>query len=79
MTQKNQKLFNQHNYSPNFDIKPRFFESINYLVPKEYIKIPWTFENSIFKDYRKDDEELLDKCFEKDWSDSKIDKVINPS
>ena len=65
-------------YKPLFDLKPRFYESINYLEPLEEIKVPWCFENSIFKDYRKEDEEFLSKCFDKDWNDSRIDKVIKP-
>ena len=32
------------------------------------IKTPWSFERSIFKDYKADNEELLRECFEFDWS-----------
>lgn len=40
----------------------------------------WTFPISIwFKDFKFENEELLRKCFEKDWACSKIMKVVkNP-
>ena len=39
-------------------------------------KTPWDIKKSVFKDYVADHEALLTKCFEFDWSNSKIHKII---
>jgi hypothetical protein len=39
-------------------------------------KTPWDFKKSVFKDYIPDNENLLSKCFEYDWSNSKITKIV---
>jgi len=39
-------------------------------------KTPWDFKKSVFKDYVPDNEEILAKCFETDWTNSKIMKVV---
>lgn len=39
-------------------------------------KTPWDFKKSVFKDYIPDNELILAKCFEFDWSNSKIQKII---
>ena len=50
--------------------------------PPKYIKglrrekTPWDFKKSVFKDYIPDNENLLTKCFEYDWSNSKITKIV---
>jgi len=41
------------------------------------IKVEWKFENSIFKDYIRDNEALLNNCFDFDWKCSKIEKLLN--
>ncbi len=40
------------------------------------MKTPWDFKKSVFKDYIPDNELLLAKCFEFDWGNSKIPKII---
>jgi len=39
-------------------------------------KTPWDIKKSVFKDYVADHEAFLTKCFEFDWSNSKIHKII---
>lgn len=39
-------------------------------------KTPWDFKKSIFRDYIPDNEALLTRCFEYDWSNSKLTKII---
>mmetsp|Transcript_26785 Transcript_26785/g.25810 ORF Transcript_26785/g.25810 Transcript_26785/m.25810 type:complete len:162 (-) Transcript_26785:686-1171(-) len=39
-------------------------------------KTPWDVRNSVFKDYVPDNEAMLTKCFDLDWSCSKIPKFI---
>ena len=39
-------------------------------------RIPWLFENSVFKDYVKDTDGLLNSCFELDWSLSKLEGFL---
>ena len=46
------------------------------IIKREFIKTPWNFFNSIFKEYRADNPELLNECFEFDWDSSKLDKII---
>ena len=37
----------------------------------------WHHSDSIFKDYVLDDDKLLVKCFEEDWKNTKIKKIID--
>jgi len=46
------------------------------LLGREKLKTPWDFYKSVFKDYRPDNPQLLDQCFEFDWECSKIPRVI---
>jgi hypothetical protein len=46
------------------------------LKGREYLKTPWDFFKSVFKDYKPDNEGLLVDCFEFDWQCSKILKII---
>ena len=39
-------------------------------------KTPWDFTKSIFAPYRIDNEEILANCFDIDWNDSKIPKIL---
>lgn len=39
-------------------------------------KTPWDFSKSIFAAYKSDTPELLDRCFEADWENSKIPKLV---
>jgi hypothetical protein len=43
---------------------------------REKIKTPWDFFKSVFKDYKPDTGALLMKCFEFDYSNTKISKLI---
>ena len=42
----------------------------------ERVKTPWDVRNSVFKDFIPDNELLLSNCFEFDWSNTKISKII---
>ena len=39
-------------------------------------KTPWDFKKSVFRDYVPDNENILTKCFEYDWVNSKITKIV---
>jgi len=39
-------------------------------------KTPWDFKKSVFKDYIPDNEIMLSRCFEYDWNNSKIPKIV---
>ena len=43
---------------------------------KERLKTPWDFFNSVFKNYKPDNNKLIAQCFEYDWSCCKIPKLI---
>lgn len=43
---------------------------------KEKLKIVWTYEKSLFKDWKKDDQEILNNCFNTDWDCSRIERII---
>lgn len=49
-------------------------------LPKIYVptlkKRDWKYENSLFRDYRIDTDELLDKCFEYDWSCTRLPRIV---
>eukprot|EP00347_Sterkiella_histriomuscorum_P017828 403347825 len=40
------------------------------------LKTPWDFNKSVFKDYIFDNEMTIARCFEYDWSNSKIPKIV---
>lgn len=40
-------------------------------------RTPWTFPISIFRDYEIENEEILTKCFEFDWSNIKLPKMTD--
>jgi len=37
---------------------------------------PWSVKDSVFRDYKKEDEELWEKCFKFDWNSSRIPRFI---
>lgn len=39
-------------------------------------KTPWDFNKSIFAPYRSDTKDLLNRCFDIDWDNSKIAKIL---
>ena len=45
-------------------------------IPGKAIKPPWDFNKSIFASYKPDNEELLNECFEMDWKNSKMLKLL---
>jgi len=46
------------------------------LTGREKLKTPWDFSKSVFKDYKADNVNRLDECFEFDWECSKIPRII---
>ena len=46
------------------------------LQRKERVKTPWDFFNSVYKDYKPDNNKLIAEIFEIDWSCCKIPKLI---
>jgi hypothetical protein len=52
-------------------------------LPKTYIpalkKREWSLSQSLFRDYKFDTEELLDKCFEFDWSCTRLPRIVKDS
>ena len=40
------------------------------------LKTPWDFYKSIFKVYKPDTDKIIDECFEADWPNTKIEKII---
>lgn len=76
-TEKNEALIDPEDYVKNTELKPRIADRVYLCPPKEAIgDIPWSFENSIFRSYKRDEEELLNKCFEFDWECCKLNKVV---
>ena len=45
-------------------------------IKEELIRIPWSIEISLFKDYKFMDNQLKEECFEFDWNMSKISALI---
>ena len=73
-------IIDHNDLKPKVSVLPRTPDPI-YIPPKmKKQKRIWTFPISIwFKDFKFETEDLLRKCFEKDWACSKIMKVVkNP-
>ena len=47
-----------------------------HMLAKERLKTPWDFFKSVFRSYKPDDKKTLNGCFEFDWDNSKIPKVV---
>mmetsp|Transcript_17127 Transcript_17127/g.16800 ORF Transcript_17127/g.16800 Transcript_17127/m.16800 type:complete len:204 (+) Transcript_17127:389-1000(+) len=47
-----------------------------FMVGRERLKTPWDFFKSVFRTYKPDDKKTLNGCFEIDWDNTKIGKVI---
>lgn len=64
-------------YIPKIYSKPREEEKIydlsHFMNKKGHF---WSYEISIFKNYQPDNEELVNECFEYDYSTSKIGRLI---
>lgn len=59
-----------------FQTEPRT-PKLEYIPPPtEMEKIPWSIPVSLFKDYRLDDDHLLNECFEFDWKHCKIPNMV---
>ncbi len=72
----NPKVDVMKGYEANILTKPRTRDPV-YVAPKKKKKrIIWTFPISLMFRWRPDDEELIKKCFEQDWSVGKINKII---
>mmetsp|Transcript_97890 Transcript_97890/g.187802 ORF Transcript_97890/g.187802 Transcript_97890/m.187802 type:complete len:754 (+) Transcript_97890:1-2262(+) len=46
------------------------------VVQKAKPKEEWTFETSSFKDFRRDNAAELEKCFDTDWSNSRLNQIL---
>ena len=46
------------------------------LAGRNKLKTPWKYNQSVFKDYRIDTQKHLDACFEQDWKNSKIERIV---
>ncbi|KAL4486412.1 hypothetical protein ABPG72_007198 [Tetrahymena utriculariae] len=61
-------------YIPQIKLRPRM-----QLQGREQLQLAaqmWDFQQSLFKDFRLEDESLMKKCFEFDWECSKINQLI---
>lgn len=77
---KHFRVIDSREFKAMVSVLPRTPDPI-YIPPKmKKQKRIWTFPISIwFKDFKFETEDLLRKCFEKDWSCSKIMKIVkNP-
>ncbi|EAR90528.1 hypothetical protein TTHERM_00118760 (macronuclear) [Tetrahymena thermophila SB210] len=73
VTDKNQTLISSYQ-QPSIECRPRKLEtyfSISNCQKK------WSVEQSIFSTFAKDSKELISKCFEFDWENSKINTILN--
>jgi cellulose synthase/poly-beta-1,6-N-acetylglucosamine synthase-like glycosyltransferase len=50
--------------------------SPKFLGNRHRLRTPWNFQLSVFKHFKKDDERLLNDCFELDWSRTKVERLI---
>lgn len=70
-TSKAKRIANEAN-----EISVKTLPRFNGLVARK-VKNPWSYAQSVWaKEWKLDDEELLRKCFEKDWRNSKIMNLI---
>lgn len=72
----NCEVIEKEEYKPRIQTLPRTKEKI-YVPPKDKVsKRQWSLPISIFKDWKKDDETLLNKCFEFDWACVRSQKIV---
>ena len=68
----NKELFSEY-HQPYFESLPR---QRDFKKKEEKQKKKWSFETSVFKAWKADHEELIHKCFEFDWSNTRIPKLV---
>ncbi|KAL4468591.1 hypothetical protein ABPG74_005094 [Tetrahymena malaccensis] len=73
VTDKGQSLFSSHQ-QPAIECKPRKLETF-FQISNQQKK--WSVEQSIFSTFTRDSKELISKCFEFDWENSKINTILN--
>ncbi|EGR31140.1 leucine rich repeat protein [Ichthyophthirius multifiliis] len=72
---KKQALLDE-NYLPLITILPRTRDPQYVPAKQKKTKAKWTFSISLMAKWRPDDEELIKKCFETDWENSKIPQKV---
>ena len=62
----------------SYKYKSYLVKNKNYIknLNKRNQKKKWNFKNSIYKDWKKVTEEFVQNCFEFDWSNNKIYRII---
>lgn len=63
-------------YNAEISCSPREKDKVYIPAKKKKLKKIWTFPISLFKDWRKDDQEILNSCFEADWNNCRINKLV---
>ena len=72
----NKKVIEDEEYKYLPTILPRTPEKV-YIPPTDKVaKRIWTFPISIFRDWKRDDESMINKCFEQDWSNCRASKLV---
>lgn len=50
---------------------------VEYVAPENVVIRPdWKYQYSAFRDYRPENQALLDRCFEVDWENTRIPKIV---
>ena len=49
------------------------------LISRARLRTPWDFFKSVFRTYKPDDKDVLEACFEFDWENTKIFKIVKNS
>ncbi|EGR33095.1 leucine rich repeat protein [Ichthyophthirius multifiliis] len=73
--QKSEKLFDSY-FNPLITIVPRTRDPKYIPAKKKKQKVKWTFPISLFAKWQPDNEEILNKCFDFDWDNSKIPQKV---
>ncbi|EAR90533.1 hypothetical protein TTHERM_00120790 (macronuclear) [Tetrahymena thermophila SB210] len=74
-TKMEQRIFQKHESEPHIKCLPREPETFFQITKTD----KWCFEISLFRTYIRDSEDLLNKCFEFDWNNSRCERVLSQS
>ncbi|KAL4496017.1 hypothetical protein ABPG72_015439 [Tetrahymena utriculariae] len=74
-TKMEQQIFQRHDSEAHTRCLPREPETFFQITKTD----KWCFEISLFRTYIRDSEDLLNKCFEFDWKNSRCERVFNQS
>merc|ERR1719410_3108723 len=63
-------------YPGSFTVVPRKMVNMNLQQVLPELEEEWSFENSVFKGFVRDEDSAVEQCFEVDWANGRAGQII---